>query len=87
MSKDAGSRVKNRGTWTYVQKVKSGNESFYVNVTCHGELPSDAVELSGGVCAKARCKTKSVCFREIKFEDGHRGYEFSCALHRDKLGK
>lgn len=75
--------VKQRGPWTCVQKVKSGRKEFYVNVICSNEMPGEAVELAGGVCAKARCVSKPVCFRQIKFEDGHRGYEFSCAQHRD----
>jgi hypothetical protein len=81
MSEDKGNIVTKRGTWTCVQKVKSGGKSFYVNVICHNEPPKNAVELAGGVCAKARCNEKPVLFRQIKFKDGHRGYEFSCAKH------
>lgn len=85
MAENAGNIVKQRGDWTCVQKVKSGRKSFYVNVICHGEPPANAVELAGGVCGKARCTSKPVCFRQIKFKDGHRGYEFSCARHKDVL--
>ncbi len=81
MGEDKGNAVTKRGPWTYVEKVKSGNKSYYVNVVCHGELPRNAVELAGGVCARPRCANKSVCFRQIRFRDGHRGYEFSCARH------
>jgi hypothetical protein len=85
MSDEAGSSVKNRGPWTYVQKVKSGNKAFYMSVTFKGEPPRDVVELSGGFCGKARCEKKPVCYRQIRFDDGHRGYEFSCLLHRDGM--
>ncbi len=85
MSEDKGNTVKQRGPWTCVQKVKSGNKSFYVNVLCQDEPPREAVELAGGVCAKARCNSKPLCFRQIRFKDGHRGYEFSCSQHKDTL--
>ncbi len=85
MAENSGNTVKQRGTWTCVQKVKSGNKSFYVNVICYGEPPKDAVELAGGVCGKSRCTGKPVCYRQIRFKDGHRGYEFSCSTHKDSL--
>lgn len=84
MSKiDAGNRVKSRGPWTYVEKIKSGNKSFYVSVTYPGDPPRDVIELAGGVCAKPRCKNKPICYRQMKFEDDHRAFEFSCSMHRD----
>ncbi len=83
MSEDKGNIVAKRGPWTCVQKVKSRGKQFYVNVICHDQVLKDAVELAGGVCAKARCNDKSYCFRQIRFKDGHRGYEFSCAKHLD----
>ena len=87
MSEDKASTVTKRGPWTCIEKVRSGNKSFYVNVICHGEPPKNAVELAGGVCARPRCTEKPVCFRQIRFKDGHRGYEFSCARHLLRLGK
>jgi hypothetical protein len=85
MSEDGANKVKSRGPWTYVQKVKSGRESLYISVTSAGDPPRDAVELAGGVCGKARCNSKPLCYRQIRFNDGHRGYEFSCSQHREKI--
>ncbi len=81
MSVDKEDVVTKRGDWTCVQKVKSGGKLYHVNVICYNDPPKEAVELAGGVCAKARCNEKAVCFRQIKFQDGHRGYEFSCVKH------
>lgn len=81
MSEDKANIVAKRGPWTCVEKVKAGNKSFHVNVICHSEPPRNAVPLAGGVCAKARCAEKAVCFRQLRFKDGRRGYEFSCAKH------
>jgi hypothetical protein len=87
MSAEAGNKVKNRGPWTYVQKVKSGNETFHMSVTSAGEPPRDAVELAWGFCGKARCEKKPLCYRQVRFDDGHRGYEFSCLQHRDAIAE
>lgn len=81
MSEDKANIVAKRGPWTCVEKVKSGNKSFYVNVICHAEPPKNAVELAGGFCTRSRCTDKAVCFRQIRFKNGHRGYEFICAKH------
>lgn len=81
MSEEKENIVTKRGPWTCVQKAMSRGKAFYVNVICHNEPPKEAVELAGGVCAKARCNDKPVCYRQIKFKDGHRGYEFSCKKH------
>jgi hypothetical protein len=83
MAEDKGNIVTKKGAWTCVQKVRSGSKSFYVNVICHDEIPGEAVELAGGDCFRPRCNDKSVCFRQIRFKDGHRGYEFSCAKHKE----
>ncbi len=76
-----GNIATKRGPWTCVQKVVSRGRVLHVNVVCDGEVPKAAVELAGGICYKPRCNDKSVCFRQIKFKDGHRGYEFSCEKH------
>ncbi len=73
--------VSKRGPWTFVQRVKSRGRDFHVNVLYQGEIPKAAVELAGGVCARPRCSKPAVCYRQIKFQDGRRGYEFSCAAH------
>ncbi len=81
MSDNKADVVAKRGPWTCVQKVKSRGREFHVNVLYQGEIPKEAVNLAGGVCAKARCSNPTVCFRQIKFKDGRRGYEFSCEKH------
>ncbi len=81
MSEDKSSTVTKRGPWTCVEKVKSGNKSFYVNVVCRSEPPRNAVELAGGLCARPRCTQKPIGFRQLRFKNGSRGYEFSCAKH------
>ncbi len=81
MSDAKGDVVAKRGPWTCVQKVKSRGRVYHVNVLYQGKLPKEAVELAGGECSKARCSSPAVCFRQIKFKDGQRGYEFSCKKH------
>ncbi len=81
MSDNKADVVAKRGPWTCVQKVKSRGREFHVNVLYQGEIPKEAVNLACGVCAKARCSSAAVCFRQIKFKDGRRGYEFSCEKH------